>query len=46
MKITDSSQNACATSPTSPPLLRGPYRHCSSQILIITYRVCRAELVS
>ena len=44
MKITDSIQNACATSPTSPPLLRGPYRHCSSQILIITYRVCRAEL--
>jgi acetoacetate decarboxylase len=46
MKITDSVQNACAMSPTSPSLLRGPYRRSSSQILIVTYRIYRAELVS
>jgi len=37
MKITDSVQSACVMSPTSPSLLRGPYHHCSSQILIITF---------
>jgi hypothetical protein len=46
MKITDSVQNTRAMSPTSLSLLRRPYNHCSGQILIITYRIGRAELVS
>jgi acetoacetate decarboxylase len=46
MKIRNLAQNSSAMSPTSPSLLRGPYNHCSRQILIITYCVCRVELVS